>query len=151
MALRRSAFLPAVHNGAEAACLQHLHQILGDAAHIDREANGMIGILGTVPSDYNFKCVEFKSKDNEAKLADVFLAMAGFKESMYFIGALDLKNFIGQLPLSSFFQKYLTFSVPDSGRRIQDPPRAPSRAKFRYIRFPSDVWQPVPERPSARR
>lgn len=37
-------------------------------AHIDREANGMIGVLGTVPSDYNFKCVEFKSKDNEAKL-----------------------------------------------------------------------------------
>ena len=37
-------------------------------AHIDREANGMIGVLGTVPSDYNFKCVEFKSKDNEAQL-----------------------------------------------------------------------------------
>ena len=28
-------------------------------AHIDRPSNGMIAVLGTVPSDYGFSCVEF--------------------------------------------------------------------------------------------
>ena len=37
-------------------------------AHIDREANGMITILGTVPASYNFSCVEFRSKEKEAEL-----------------------------------------------------------------------------------
>lgn len=57
-------------------------------AHIDREANGMIGILGTVPSDYNFKCVEFKSKDNEAKLRQAHGIKA--KHSLYDSDAHEL-------------------------------------------------------------
>ena len=35
-------------------------------AHIDRPANGMIGILGTIPQSYGFSCVEF-SIDARAK------------------------------------------------------------------------------------
>ncbi len=33
-------------------------------AHIDREANGIIAILGDVPTEYRFNCVEFNDKDN---------------------------------------------------------------------------------------
>lgn len=30
-------------------------------AHIDREANGIISVLGAIPKEYGFECVEFKS------------------------------------------------------------------------------------------
>ena len=33
-------------------------------AHIDREANGIISVLGTVPHNLGFKCLEFKDKQN---------------------------------------------------------------------------------------
>ena len=33
-------------------------------AHIDREANGIISILGLVPKSLGFKCVEFRDKQN---------------------------------------------------------------------------------------
>ena len=33
-------------------------------AHIDRESNGMISILGDVPTEYGFSCVELKDKEN---------------------------------------------------------------------------------------
>ena len=31
-------------------------------AHVDRTSNGMIGILGTVPSDYAFGCIEYREE-----------------------------------------------------------------------------------------
>ena len=36
-------------------------------AHIDRESNGMISILGDVPTEYGFSCVELKDKENAEK------------------------------------------------------------------------------------
>ncbi len=33
-------------------------------AHIDRESNGIVSILGDVPSEYNFNFVEFSDKNN---------------------------------------------------------------------------------------
>ena len=33
-------------------------------AHIDREANGMIAILGGIPAEYGFSCVEFNDSAN---------------------------------------------------------------------------------------
>ena len=33
-------------------------------AHIDREANGIVSILGDIPSEYNFNFVEFNDKNN---------------------------------------------------------------------------------------
>lgn len=36
-------------------------------AHIDRESNGMISILGDVPTEYDFSFVEFKDKENIEK------------------------------------------------------------------------------------
>lgn len=41
-------------------------------AHIDREANGIVSVLGTVPSDSGFKIVEFHSAKNIAKYQDEF-------------------------------------------------------------------------------
>ncbi len=32
-------------------------------AHIDRTSNGMIAVLGDIPTEYNFSCVEFKDGD----------------------------------------------------------------------------------------
>lgn len=57
-------------------------------AHIDREANGIIGILGTVPSSYAFSCVEFKSKDKEAELRNKYQISA--RHSLYDSDAHDL-------------------------------------------------------------
>lgn len=42
-------------------------------AHIDRPSNGMIAILGCVPADYGFACVEFK----ESAAAEQILAEQG--------------------------------------------------------------------------
>ena len=33
-------------------------------AHIDREANGIVSILGSIPSEYGFSCYEFNSSEN---------------------------------------------------------------------------------------
>ena len=33
-------------------------------AHVDRDANGIVSILGTIPKHLNFACVELHSKDN---------------------------------------------------------------------------------------
>lgn len=33
-------------------------------AHIDREANGIISVLGTIPQNLGFRCVEFRDKEN---------------------------------------------------------------------------------------
>lgn len=37
----------------------HIHP-----AHIDRESNGMLAILGDIPSEYGFRVIEFNDKDN---------------------------------------------------------------------------------------
>ncbi len=37
-------------------------------AHIDRESNGIIAILGDVPNEYGFDCLEFNDLDNIAPL-----------------------------------------------------------------------------------
>lgn len=33
-------------------------------AHVDRESNGIIAILGDIPVDYDFKCVEFNASES---------------------------------------------------------------------------------------
>lgn len=37
-------------------------------AHIDRPSNGMIAILGTVPAEYGFSCVEFNDYEQREKI-----------------------------------------------------------------------------------
>lgn len=37
-------------------------------AHIDRPSNGMIAILGTVPAEYGFSCVEFNDYEKREKI-----------------------------------------------------------------------------------
>ncbi len=37
-------------------------------AHIDREANGILAVLGAIPNEYGFKCMEFKSFESISKL-----------------------------------------------------------------------------------
>ncbi|MBP3301194.1 MAG: PHP domain-containing protein [Clostridia bacterium] len=44
-------------------------------AHIDRPSNGMIAILGTVPAEYGFSCVEF----NDISHRDAILAEHGLQ------------------------------------------------------------------------
>lgn len=36
-------------------------------AHIDRQSNGIIAVLGDIPPEYGFRCVEFNSAENEAE------------------------------------------------------------------------------------
>ena len=39
-------------------------------AHIDRESNGIIAILGDVPLEYDFDCLEFNDSDNIASITE---------------------------------------------------------------------------------
>ena len=41
-------------------------------AHIDRDANGIIAILGTIPEELPFKCVEFNSSENIEEYSKIF-------------------------------------------------------------------------------
>ena len=39
-------------------------------AHIDREANSMLSVLGTIPEEYEFSCVEFRDPSKEAQIRE---------------------------------------------------------------------------------
>ncbi len=45
-------------------------------AHVDREANGIIAILGDIPEDYGFKSVEFNDKANIDALKEKYTVAA---------------------------------------------------------------------------
>ena len=49
---------------ADAIELVHKHGGHVRPAHIDRESNGIVSILGDVPREYNFNFVEFNDKNN---------------------------------------------------------------------------------------
>lgn len=40
-------------------------------AHIDRESNGIVAVLGDVPSEYGFKCFELRERENVQRLKSV--------------------------------------------------------------------------------
>ncbi len=41
-------------------------------AHIDRESNGIVSILGDIPKEYGFTCFEFNDADNIARYREKF-------------------------------------------------------------------------------
>ncbi len=41
-------------------------------AHIDRESNGMVAILGTIPEDLNIKCVEIRDSEKADEYKERF-------------------------------------------------------------------------------
>ena len=45
-------------------------------AHIDRESNGIIAILGDMPLDYGFDCLEFNDVDNIATVTEQYPHLA---------------------------------------------------------------------------
>ena len=45
-------------------------------AHIDRESNGIISILGDIPKDYAFNCLEFNSADSIGDIKSRYAAAA---------------------------------------------------------------------------
>ena len=49
---------------SDAIDLVHKHRGHVRPAHIDRESNGIVSILGDVPSEYNFNFVEFNDRNN---------------------------------------------------------------------------------------
>lgn len=44
-------------------------------AHIDRESNGIVSILGNIPSEYGFEIFEFREKENIAPYGEKFSAV----------------------------------------------------------------------------
>lgn len=48
-------------------------------AHIDREANGIISILGDVPSEYGFGCVEYNGSDRIDEIKTRYSAVENVK------------------------------------------------------------------------
>lgn len=51
-------------------------------AHIDRESNGIIAILGTFPEDIDYACVEFHNPDNRESYKKSYPALDG-KKTLY--------------------------------------------------------------------
>ena len=43
-------------------------------AHVDRESNGIISILGDIPRDYSFNCLEFNSADSIGDIKSKYAA-----------------------------------------------------------------------------
>ena len=41
-------------------------------AHVDREANGIISVLGDIPSDYGFDCVEFNDASSIEEIKEAY-------------------------------------------------------------------------------
>ena len=52
----------------EAIALAREHGAHIHPAHIDRESNGIIAILGDIPSEYGFNCYELNDKKNKGKI-----------------------------------------------------------------------------------
>ena len=48
-------------------------------AHIDRESNGIIAILGDVPPEYGFDCLEFNNAESIKEIEENYPATAGKK------------------------------------------------------------------------
>ncbi len=48
-------------------------------AHIDRESNGIIAILGDIPSEYGFDCLEFNDSGNIEQIAKRYPHLANAK------------------------------------------------------------------------
>ena len=48
-------------------------------AHIDRESNGIIAILGDVPSEYAFDCLEFNKADSIQEIEENYPSTVGAK------------------------------------------------------------------------
>ncbi len=46
-------------------------------AHIDREANGIITMLGDFPPDYSFSCMEFRDRENYEKYSELYPNIKG--------------------------------------------------------------------------
>ena len=46
-------------------------------AHIDRESNGIVAILGDIPEDYGFGCFEFKDSGNIKSYIERFKCLSG--------------------------------------------------------------------------
>ena len=61
--------------------IEEVHRLGGFIcpAHVDRTANGMIGILGTVPAEYRFSCIEFKEKSKAEEIS----AAHGLSETIH--------------------------------------------------------------------
>lgn len=55
---------------ADAVELAKKHGAHVHPAHIDRESNGIIAILGDIPSEYGFDCLEFNDFENIEKIAE---------------------------------------------------------------------------------
>ena len=56
----------------EAIALAREHGAHVHPAHIDRESNGIIAILGDIPSEYGFNCYELNDKENKGKIFENF-------------------------------------------------------------------------------
>ena len=48
-------------------------------AHVDREANGMVAILGDVPAEYGFKYVEFRDASSVKEYYEKYKSLSGTK------------------------------------------------------------------------
>ena len=60
----------------EAVTLAERFDALVYPAHIDRMANGIVSILGTIPDSPEFSCIEFNSAEDVAKYVSLYPAIA---------------------------------------------------------------------------
>ncbi len=61
----------------EGAALARSHGGLCYPAHIDREANGILAVLGSFPEQPDFACVEYRDRDSRPALEERFPLLRG--------------------------------------------------------------------------
>ena len=64
---------------SDAIALAHKYNAHVRPAHIDRESNGIVAILGDVPPEYNFNYVEFNDKNNVLPYYEKYASLEGVK------------------------------------------------------------------------
>ena len=96
----------------EAVDLARSHGAAVHPAHIDREGNGIIAILGDIPEDVHFTTVEFHDRENEEQYRQQYSSLQG-KKAIYCSDSHYLEN------------------MPDAANQIEIPDEPYSSALVR--------------------
>lgn len=91
-------------------------------AHIDRESNGIVAILGDIPPEYNFNCFELRERTSLERLSDTVGEMHGNNilvcsdaHHLWDISEADNSLLIDDEPYSSALVRSRLFEMLEAG------------------------------------
>ena len=92
-------------------------------AHIDRESNGILAVLGDIPSEYEFKIFELRERANSKRISDTVeeldennILVCSDAHQLWDISEAENSFFIDDEPYSSSLVRKRIFEMLESGR-----------------------------------